>query len=358
MTITGRSHRRRRTCRSQLTLHSRRILRNRRRTLRSHLTLPNRRRTLRSHLTLPNRRTHPNRRRTLHSQGISRSQAIVLNQGIIHSQGISLSRRIITIHLPPATTPARYTTPPLESTPKPMRTTLSQYAKAPSSLFLRIPVMKTRHSLSHQAAAFFIPSSLFSIQDLNFLNKNPILQHWYKDFRWANQVKDEEGLPGFALVNKVTGLAIKHSLGPKHPVRLIPFNPEFMDESILWTESHDTGEGYRCIRMVNNIRLNFDAFHGDKDHGGVHDGTTVVLWEWLKGKNQRWKIVPYYCKFPHFFHVSDQLLGSSVLALISSAFLFWFCREERYHCLLSVSELNIPISFVSREKLLLLAEVL
>ncbi|KAI0531380.1 hypothetical protein KFK09_000934 [Dendrobium nobile] len=123
--------------------------------------------------------------------------------------------------------------------------------------------------------------------------------HWYKDFRWGNEVKDEEELPAFALINKATGLAIKHSLGPKHPVRLIPFNPEYIDESILWTESHDTGEGYCCIRMVNNIRLGFDAFHGDKDHGGVHDGTTVVLWEWLKGKNQRWKIVPFYCEYSY-----------------------------------------------------------
>ena len=47
--------------------------------------------------------------------------------------------------------------------------------------------------------------------------------------------------------------------------------------------------------MVNNISLNFDAFNGDEDHGGVRDGTIVVLWEWLKGKNQRWKITPY-CK--------------------------------------------------------------
>ncbi|PKU83551.1 hypothetical protein MA16_Dca008238 [Dendrobium catenatum] len=125
-------------------------------------------------------------------------------------------------------------------------------------------------------------------------NHHDDFQHWYKDFRWGNEVKDEEGLPGFALINKATGLAIKHSLGAKHPVRLIPFNPEYIDESILWTESHDTGEGFRHIRMVNNIRLGFDAFHGDKDHGGVHDGTIVVLWEWLKGKNQRWKIVPFY----------------------------------------------------------------
>ncbi|KAK8928977.1 hypothetical protein KSP39_PZI017615 [Platanthera zijinensis] len=128
-------------------------------------------------------------------------------------------------------------------------------------------------------------------------NPRDELQHWYKDFRWATQVKDDENLPGFALINKATGLAIKHSLGPTHPVRLVPYNPDYLDESVLWTESHETGEGFRAIRMVNNTRLNFDAFHGDKKHGGVHDGTTIVLWEWAKGNNQQWKIVPYYCKF-------------------------------------------------------------
>jgi hypothetical protein len=48
--------------------------------------------------------------------------------------------------------------------------------------------------------------------------------------------------------------------------------------------------GFRCIRMVNNICLNFDAFHG-----GVRDGTNTVLWKWCEGDNQRWKIVPW-CK--------------------------------------------------------------
>lgn len=78
-------------------------------------------------------------------------------------------------------------------------------------------------------------------------------------------------------------------------VQLIPYNPDVLDESILWTESKDLGDTYRAIRMVNNIRLNVDAFHGDKNHGGVHDGSTIVLWEWKKGDNQRWKIIPH-CK--------------------------------------------------------------
>uniref|UniRef100_A0A0E0I5T0 PH domain-containing protein n=1 Tax=Oryza nivara TaxID=4536 RepID=A0A0E0I5T0_ORYNI len=126
-------------------------------------------------------------------------------------------------------------------------------------------------------------------------NPRDDFQHWVKDMRHSTSIKDEEGYPAFALVNKATGEAIKHSLGQSHPVRLVPYNPEYLDESVLWTESKDVGHGFRCVRMVNNIYLNFDAFHGDKDHGGVHDGTTVVLWEWCKGDNQRWKILPW-CK--------------------------------------------------------------
>ncbi|XP_022744145.1 ricin B-like lectin R40G3 [Durio zibethinus] len=118
-------------------------------------------------------------------------------------------------------------------------------------------------------------------------------QHWYKDEKFSTSVKDEVGFPSFALVNKATGQAIKHSIGASHPVQLIPYKPDQLDGSILWSESKEVTDGYRAIRMINNIRLNVDAFHGDKKSGGVHDGTTIVLWQWNKGDNQIWKIVPY-----------------------------------------------------------------
>ena len=139
-------------------------------------------------------------------------------------------------------------------------------------------------------------------------------------------------------------------------VKLVPYNPEYLDESVLWTESHDVGKGFRCIRMVNNIYLNFDAFHGDKDHGGVHDGTTVVLWEWAKGDNQRWKILPWCkcsnntsCLPVHSMHALLYIiLGGFIIifSIISSAYttahpssdapiciltsfvLFMYCRDE------------------------------
>lgn len=152
-------------------------------------------------------------------------------------------------------------------------------------------------------------------------------QHWYKDEKYSTRVKDEEGLPCFALVNKATGEAVKHSVGATQPVsvsfvlqlslflmrhfnlakaicyyifgvfqvHLIRYDPDKLDESVLWTESKDMGEGYRTIRMVNNVRLNFDAYHGDHKSGGVRDGTPIVLWNWNKGDNQLWKIFPF-CK--------------------------------------------------------------
>ncbi|XP_074274003.1 ricin B-like lectin R40C1 [Silene latifolia] len=119
-------------------------------------------------------------------------------------------------------------------------------------------------------------------------------QRWYKDERYSTRVKDEEGNPSFILVNKATAQAVKHSV-VGHPVQLIPYKPDVMDGSILWTESKDLGSGFRTIRPVNNVRLVMDAWNADKDHGGIHDGTIVAVYKCWKGdnQNQQWKLVPY-----------------------------------------------------------------
>lgn len=44
------------------------------------------------------------------------------------------------------------------------------------------------------------------------------MQRWYKDVMYAGGLKDEAGNPAFALVNKATGDALKHSLGYHLPV--------------------------------------------------------------------------------------------------------------------------------------------
>lgn len=115
-------------------------------------------------------------------------------------------------------------------------------------------------------------------------------QHWIKDESFSTKVKDEEGYPSFSLVNKSNGQVLKHSVAG-HPVQLIPYQPGVFDGSILWTESKNLGGGYRTIRMVSNVRLCLDAFHGDKEHGGVRDGTTLAIYECWKGDNQQWKII-------------------------------------------------------------------
>lgn len=124
-------------------------------------------------------------------------------------------------------------------------------------------------------------------------NANDESQQWIKDETFSVKVKDERSYPSFALVNKATGQALKHSLGGTQPVLLAEYRPDTLDESILWSMSEDMGHGYRTLRQVNNIRLNMDAFHGDKKSGGIKDGNAIVLWEWKKGDNQLWKIVPY-----------------------------------------------------------------
>lgn len=79
-------------------------------------------------------------------------------------------------------------------------------------------------------------------------------------------------------------------------VRLIPYNPDYFDESVLWTESDDLGDGFHTIRMVNNTALLFDSLNSVPAAGGVRVGNPLCLWRWNQGNNQRWKIIPY-CMF-------------------------------------------------------------
>lgn len=77
-------------------------------------------------------------------------------------------------------------------------------------------------------------------------------------------------------------------------VRLRAYDPDDeLNESILWTESQDVGDGFRCIRMVHNIYLNFDGLDGTEENGGIRDGTVVGLWEWHEGDNQCWRNMPW-----------------------------------------------------------------
>ncbi|KAH9610676.1 hypothetical protein KSS87_008473 [Heliosperma pusillum] len=121
-------------------------------------------------------------------------------------------------------------------------------------------------------------------------------QHWYKDEKYSTKVKDKDGHPSFILVNKGTEQAVKHSVSC-HPVQLAPYRPDVLDESVLWTESRDLGSGFRTIRTVNNVHLVMDAWNADKDHGGIHDGTVLALYETWKGdnQNQQWKF-SRHCK--------------------------------------------------------------
>ncbi|KAL8245402.1 hypothetical protein R6Q59_011660 [Mikania micrantha] len=126
-------------------------------------------------------------------------------------------------------------------------------------------------------------------------NPSDLHQHWIKEEKYSTRVKDEEGFPSFALVNKATGQAMKHATGTEHPVQLVEYDPDKLDESVLWSQSKDLGDGFHAVRMVNNIKLNVDAWHGDKDHGGVRDGTNIYVYKWTKGDNQRWTTAPF-CK--------------------------------------------------------------
>ena len=68
-------------------------------------------------------------------------------------------------------------------------------------------------------------------------------------------------------------------------MRLVKFNPEDFDESVLWTESGHLGRGLGCIRMMHDVSFGLDAFPGDDD------GAALFLTEWTGGDFQSWKIL-------------------------------------------------------------------
>jgi len=117
-------------------------------------------------------------------------------------------------------------------------------------------------------------------------------QLWIQDATMSTRVKDSTGSPAFALINKATGQALRHAHEDNKQVLLAEHEMGFRDETILWSQSEDMGDGYRCIRMVNKITSNLDALQGDKKSGGIKDGTPVILFKWKKQENQIWKLTP------------------------------------------------------------------
>ncbi|KAF0909759.1 hypothetical protein E2562_000085 [Oryza meyeriana var. granulata] len=114
-----------------------------------------------------------------------------------------------------------------------------------------------------------------------------------RDDRQASAgLKDEAGRPPFALVNKATGDAMKHSFGYSHPVRAVKFMPGYLDESVLWTESDDVGDGFRRIHMMNNADYILDAEKAIPQRDGARDGTRLIVFRSNGGDNQLWLMAP------------------------------------------------------------------
>ncbi|XP_078166244.1 ricin B-like lectin R40C1 [Carex rostrata] len=110
-------------------------------------------------------------------------------------------------------------------------------------------------------------------------------QHWVKEMAYGVPVKDEKGQEAFALVNKATGKAIKHGFGSWCLVQVAPFNRNYMDPSLLWTESSDVlSDGFRNIRMQNNINRAFYIWQ-------MGEGNLLVgLVSFENRKDTYWKI--------------------------------------------------------------------
>ncbi|KAF3340652.1 hypothetical protein FCM35_KLT09496 [Carex littledalei] len=120
-------------------------------------------------------------------------------------------------------------------------------------------------------------------------NPNDHYQHWIKDMSYGDKVKDASGLPAFALVNRVTGEAIKNPAGENQEISLVTYNKNRLDDSVKWTEMWSTG--FRAIRIADTTSLTLTAI-ASADDDKFSDGTKIVVKKWVGNPLQRWMIVP------------------------------------------------------------------
>ncbi|CAI9271718.1 unnamed protein product [Lactuca saligna] len=73
-------------------------------------------------------------------------------------------------------------------------------------------------------------------------NASDPLQHWIKDDKFGKNIKDEEDFSSFALVNKVTGQAVKYPIGVAYTVQLTKYNPDELDVAVLWSNGCSLGD--------------------------------------------------------------------------------------------------------------------
>eukprot|EP00246_Nothoceros_aenigmaticus_P015860 TRINITY_DN685_c0_g1_i2.p1 TRINITY_DN685_c0_g1~~TRINITY_DN685_c0_g1_i2.p1 ORF type:complete len:176 (-),score=25.28 TRINITY_DN685_c0_g1_i2:381-908(-) len=143
-----------------------------------------------------------------------------------------------------------------------------------------------------EADAHYLLSAKGDTVVLTKSNDRDSEQEWYKDDTHGTKVKDDEGHPAFLLINKASRLALKHVSGHNEDtVTLGPYHEGNVDHSLLWTLSKDVGGGYKSIRPVGDTKLNLDADHADKEHGGPKEHNRIILFKWNKQANQKWKII-------------------------------------------------------------------
>lgn len=78
-----------------------------------------------------------------------------------------------------------------------------------------------------------------------------MMQHWIKDMKYSTRVKDEEGYPAMALVNKASGEALKHSLGQSHPVTNLLCFSSSIQLLILLSDACVHGRSYMILAILD-----------------------------------------------------------------------------------------------------------
>ncbi|XP_038724506.1 ricin B-like lectin EULS3 [Tripterygium wilfordii] len=122
-------------------------------------------------------------------------------------------------------------------------------------------------------------------------NPNDPNQEWYKYEKYVQGEMDKMYYKAFALVSKGTSQAIKHTTGHVQHVELVHFNPNYVDNSLLWIKGADFVEGNSpiwSIWMLNNLDLVLAA---EATNTKVFDWTLIKMLKWNDEVNQLWSTV-------------------------------------------------------------------
>ncbi|XP_024545697.1 ricin B-like lectin R40G3 [Selaginella moellendorffii] len=113
-------------------------------------------------------------------------------------------------------------------------------------------------------------------------------QQWFVDTSWGTRFTDAVGYKAFMLVNKATGMILRHGYLENSAVSCGIVKGDLVDS--LWTRGPDL-QGFHTIRACSKVELIMDVERADlKKHILLKEGCKVVMFKMSQEETQYWRM--------------------------------------------------------------------